>query len=249
MGKFVAGSGGIFFENEEDPILNYIISLVDDTRRANGMRAVYLPTAGRDDRDKEPIVTDYFKRHGFVQVDYLCLTDPNLTEEQIRETILSASVIYGGGGDTKFLLDTWRKTHADVYLKQAYENGVVCAGQSAGAHSWFKYAYDNTYDNGQYCLLRGLDILPYCMCPHYEDWTGFPKDVWMQEYDGLGVDNDIAVAFVDGTYEVIDSHRNPAHTAYYLPINEGFALHDLQKEPLVLHMPDGKGPYIYPKKK
>ena len=247
MGKIVAGSGGVFFENAEDPILNHIISLVDETRRQRGLRAVYLPTAGRDDRQSEETVKDYFKRHGFVRTDYLCLTDPELREEQIREIILSASVIYSGGGDTKFLLDTWRKTHADTYLKLAYDYGVVLSGVSAGAHSLFRYAYDNTYDNGQYCMLRGLDLLPYCMCPHYEDWVKFPQDIWMKELDGIGVDNDIALSFVDGTYEVVDSRRNPNHSAFYLPINEQFKAHDLQKEPMILHSPDGGAPYIYPK--
>ena len=50
MGKLVLGSGGIFFENEEDPILNHIFSLLGDKPRGS---LVYLPTAGHDTHEDD----------------------------------------------------------------------------------------------------------------------------------------------------------------------------------------------------
>lgn len=225
--KLVLGSGGIFFENESDPILDHIISLVEN--REN-MKMVYLPTAGHDSKEDEEIVRDYCFRHGFTEAVSLYLTDETLTEEYIRDTILSASVIYAGGGNLKFLLETWRKTKADVYLKQAYEQGIVIGGQSSGAMCWCKRGYDNCGIDGRFMFLDGLNFVPYVLCPHFEDWPSFLEAVKMQELDGLGVDNDIVISIVDGEYTVVDSGRNPKHTAYYLPADEGYVVKDLVKE-------------------
>lgn len=229
--KLVLGSGGIFFENEEDPILNHVISLVEDR---SDMKWVFLPTACHDSHDDEETVRKYVLNHGFKQCVSLYLTDESLTNEYIKETILSASVIYADGGNLKFLLETWRRRGADVYLKQAYENGVVIAGQSSGAMCWCKRGYDNCGLDGRYMFLDGLDLVPYILCPHFEDWPSFLEDVKMQELDGLGVDNDIVISVVDGEYTVVDSGRNPRHTAYYLPAAGEYKPVDLQKEHIEL---------------
>lgn len=227
MGKLVLGSGGIFFENESDPIIDHVISLIDDK---SNMKMVYLPTGGHDTDEDEEIVRDYCMRHGFKECISLYLTDESLTEEYIKDKILSASVVYAGGGNLKFLLETWRKTKADIYLKQAYENGTVIAGQSSGAMCWCRRGYDNCGIGGRYMFLDGLNLIPYILCPHFEDWTCFLEDVKMQELDGLGVDNDIAISIVDGEYTVIDSGRNPKHSAFYLPAAEEYRVIDIVKE-------------------
>lgn len=227
MKKLVLGSGGIFFENESDPIIDHIISLVEDKQN---MKFVFLPTACRDSRDDEATVRNYALTHGFKECVSLYLTDETLTDEYIKNTILGASVIYADGGNLKFLLETWRRRKADVYLTEAYENGVVIAGQSSGAMCWCKRGYDNCGIGGRYMFLDGLNFIPYILCPHFEDWQCFLEDVKMQELDGLAVDNDIAISIVDGEYEIIDSGRNPRHSAFYLPASEEYAVKDLQKE-------------------
>ncbi len=57
----------------------------------------------------------------------------------------------------------------------------------------------------------------------------FSEDVKMQELDGIGLDNDIVISIVDGEYEIVDSHRNPVHSAYYLPAAEGWPVIDIVK--------------------
>ncbi len=228
MGKLVLGSGGIFFEHESDPIVDHVLSLIE---KKNPLKMVYLPTAGHDDREEdEGYVKDYCLRHGFDEVVSLHLSDESLTDEYIENTIMSASVVYAGGGNLLFLLETWRKRKADIYLKRAYENGTVIAGQSSGAMCWCRRGYDNCGENGAYMFLDGLDLIPYVLCPHFEDWQCFCTDVKSQELDALAVDNDIAISIVDGEYKIIDSGRNPKHSAFYLPANEDFKVHDIVKE-------------------
>ncbi len=232
MKKLVLGSGGIFFENESDPIIDHIFSLIDVN--TENLKMVYLPTGGHDNNDDEADVNSYCYRHGFKEVVHLYLSDESLSEEYIRDTVLSASVIYAGGGNLKFILDTWRKSKADVYLKEAYEKGIVIAGQSSGAMCWCKRGYDNCGIDGRFMFLDGLDFIPYILCPHFEDWPTFLEDVKMQELDGLGVDNDIVISIVDGEYSVVSSGRNDAHTAYYLPASDQYKPYDIMKEHITI---------------
>lgn len=232
MGKLVLGSGGIFFEHESDPIIDHVFSLIE---KKNPLKMVYLPTGGHDDREEdEGYVKDYCYRHGFDEVVCLHLSDDSLTDEYIKETIMTASVVYAGGGNLKFLLETWRRRRADVYLTEAYKNGTVIAGQSSGAMCWCKRGYDNCGLDGRYMFLDGLNLIPYILCPHFEDWQCFCEDVKMQELDALAVDNDIAISIVDGEYTVIDSGRNPKHSAFYLPADDEYRVHDIVKEKCVI---------------
>lgn len=230
--KLVLGSGGIFFENEEDPIINHIISLVDDK---TDMKAVFLPTACRDSHDDEETVRSYFLRHGFTRCTSLYLSEEPYDDCFVKETIAQASVIYADGGNLKLLLETWRKRGVIPYLTEAYEKGTVIAGQSSGAMCWCRRGYDNCGIDGRYMFLDGLNFIPYILCPHFEDWQHFLENVKMQELDGLAVDNDIAISIVDGEYTVVDSGRNPKHSAFYLPADEGYAVTDLVKEHRKLH--------------
>lgn len=225
--KLVLGSGGIFFENEEDPIINHIISLVDDK---TDMKAVFLPTACHDNHGDEETVRSYFLRHGFTKCTSLYLSEDSVTDELIEQTISEASVIYADGGNLKFLLETWRRRGVDKILTRAYENGTVIAGQSSGAMCWCRRGYDNCGIDGRFMFLDGLNFIPYILCPHFEDWQHFLENVKMQELDGLAVDNDIAISIVDGKYTVIDSGRNPKHSAFWLPADEGYPVIDIAKE-------------------
>lgn len=228
MGKLVLASGGISFEGESDPIIDYIFSLAE-----NKNKLVFLPTACHDNHGDEEIVRAYALNHGFKECVSLYLSEDNLDPDYIKETILGASVVYADGGNLKFLLETWRKTKADVYLKQAFQNGTVLSGHSSGAMCWCKRGYDDCGVDGRYMFLDGLDLFPYIMCPHFESWQSFCEDVKMQELDGIAVDDDVALSVIDGECKIIDSGRNPLHSVYYFPAKEGYIKKDLKKSDLL----------------
>ena len=66
---------------------------------------------------------------------------------------------------------------------------------------WCRRGYDDCGPDGAFVFLDALDFVPCVMCPHWEDWPAFLTDVKTQDLDGLGIDNDIAVAVVDGEEE------------------------------------------------
>lgn len=111
------------------------------------------------------------------QTDLLLLikNKDNLTRQEIEKKILTADIIYVGGGDTLLMLKTWRKLGADKLLKMAYEKGIVLAGLSAGAICWFRYgvsdAVKNLQDDKLFGRIKCLDMVPIkksiTLSPHH----------------------------------------------------------------------------------
>ncbi|MCD2486765.1 Type 1 glutamine amidotransferase-like domain-containing protein, partial [Staphylococcus aureus] len=52
--------------------------------------------------------------------------------------VMEMDVIYVGGGNTRNLLVLWKEWGLDHILREAWKNGVVVAGISAGAICWFE---------------------------------------------------------------------------------------------------------------
>ena len=64
------------------------------------------------------------------------------------------------------LLGTWRAHGVDVMLRRAWRRGVVLCGLSAGSLCWFADAV--TAFHGPPQVVRGLGILPFSNCVHYD---------------------------------------------------------------------------------
>ena len=218
MGKIVALGGGSLEEGELAPIFEYIRSLSS----AEKPKMLFLPTASFDCRDGSEAFIAAFEALGCVG-EALYLTDESLTKEEIREKIVSSDIVYVDGGNLKFLMDTWNKTGATQAFREAYENGTVLSGLSSGAMCWFDCGYDDCGEDNEFMFIDCVGLLPYCNCPHYESdyWQPFKIAVKEQnKYDGIAVDNRVAVSFVDGEISVIKS--DTARTAYLLKKDNGY---------------------------
>lgn len=64
--------------------------------------------------------------------------------ESVRAKIMTSDIVYVGGGNTLKMMKIWRKTGFDAILREAYENGIVCAGISAGANCWFEFGHSDS---------------------------------------------------------------------------------------------------------
>jgi peptidase E len=84
-----------------------------------------------------------------------------------REHLLSRDLVFVGGGNTASMLGVWRAHGVDAVLREAWERGVVLAGNSAGAICWFESGVTDSFR----VELDGLDCLgwlPGSCCPHYD---------------------------------------------------------------------------------
>ena len=64
------------------------------------------------------------------------------------------------------MLGAWRAHGLDVVLRDAWRKGVVLCGPSAGSLCWFAEALSAFH--GAPRSVRGLGLLPYSNCVHYD---------------------------------------------------------------------------------
>ncbi len=70
-------------------------------------------------------------------------------KELVNELIKWDDIIYEGGGDTLPMIQLWKETGFDKKLYEAWEEGKVIYGISAGAVCWFKYC-NSDCDNSKF---------------------------------------------------------------------------------------------------
>ncbi len=217
MGKIVALGGGDFSNGEVTPIIEKIYEFSGKKNPS----VLYLPTAGFDDMSDSEIIFAPFKERSDA-VEALLLTDETLTEEYIKKKILSADIIYAGGGNLEFIMNTFKKTKADIYLKQAFENGTVLSGLSSGAMCWFEMGWDDCGENHDFMFVECLGILKGCFCPHYESeyWQPFKEAVKTVDFDGIAADNGAAYTFNDGLVSTVSGTEGG--NVYIFNKNDGY---------------------------
>ncbi|MDX6484147.1 MAG: hypothetical protein QOE95_1918 [Gaiellaceae bacterium] len=88
--------------------------------------------------------------------------------EDLRGFVLDHDVVYIGGGNTASMLAVWRVHGFDAVLRDAWEAGIVLAGQSAGMICWFEAGVTDSFGPQLEGMRDGLGFLPGSACPHYD---------------------------------------------------------------------------------
>jgi dipeptidase E len=184
-------------------------------------RLLFIPTASSDSEIYWKHVQEYFGRFLKCKTDVLFLVKERPSREQIRDKILSADIIYVGGGNTLMMMRLWRRLGVDKLLRQAYENGIVLSGISAGSICWFDSGHSDSMSfynprKWKYINVKGLGLIHGIHCPHYNGMTrGIPRRKPFREMIrktggiGIAIENNCAIEFVDGRfYRVICSKGN-----------------------------------------
>ncbi len=101
-----------------------------------------------------------------VDVTHLALfPQPNA---DIEERILSSDLIWVGGGSVANLLAVWKLHKVDQVLKNAWEQGTVLSGVSAGYICWFKGGTTDSFGPELKPVNNALAFLPYANGVHYD---------------------------------------------------------------------------------
>ena len=130
-----------------------------------------------------------------------------------KTQVLEQDLIFVGGGNTRSMLALWREWGMDQILKEAYENGTVLSGSSAGAICWFEACVtDSVWPLG---TLKGLGFLQGSCCPHYDSEperrpTYLEKVSSGEIIPGIALEDYTAVHFVDGTLKRVVSAKTGA---------------------------------------
>ena len=83
------------------------------------------------------------------------------------DIIADQDILYVGGGNTANLLAIWRLHGVDRAITQAWRDGVILAGLSAGMICWFQSSVTDSFGPLRE-LSDGLGLLPGSACPHYD---------------------------------------------------------------------------------
>jgi dipeptidase E len=154
MGRHVVAMGG-----HADALEDYVLEL------ARGPRVCFLPTAQGDAPSN---VVDFYERLG-ARCEATHLRLFGIPQSGIRELLLAQDVIYVAGGNTANMLAVWRVHGVDAVLREAWEDGVVLCGWSAGANCWFEASVTDSYGPELRGMRDGLGLLAGSFCPHYND--------------------------------------------------------------------------------
>jgi len=210
----VAIGGGEIRTRGTAPIDREIIRL----SHKKNPRLLFIPTASSDSERYWKHVQEYFGDFLKCKTDVLFLIKEQPSKESIQRKILSADIIYVGGGNTLQMMGIWRRLGVDTLLISAYENGTVLSGISAGAICWFDSGHSDSMSffnprKWEYIKVRGLGLVNGILCPHYNGMTrGIPRRKhfrdMIQKTGGMGIaiENNCAIEFIDGRfYRVISS--------------------------------------------
>ena len=228
MGVIIGVGGGRYDDNEVLPIIEHIVFLSGKKNPS----VLFVPTAGFDDINGDEHIFKLFIGLG-CSVSALFLTDEALTKDEIKDKFLSCDIVYAGGGNLKFLMDTWKATGADKIFKKAYDRGIILSGYSSGSMCWFAEGYDDCGEDHSFMFVDCLGLLPFSNCPHFEggNWPSFADAVKGRKYSGIACDNGAAIVYDNGRFYTLQG--NDGGEVYYLDAendHKKILFNDLEKD-------------------
>lgn len=220
MGKIVIIGGGEIGNYETLPFDKRNVELT----KKKHPKALFIPTASGEPQGYIDNFNKIYGKKLGCKTDVLYLLKNKPTKKELRTKILSADLIYVGGGNTLQMMKRWRFLGVDKILKEAYKKNIVLSGISAGGICWFESGHSDSMsfykpEKWNYINVRGLGILKGIHCPHFNSGTTRKGKRKLRKNDfkefmknhsavGIAIDNNCAIEFIDGKYKVLTSKRN-----------------------------------------
>ena len=193
--QIVAIGGGGFGRNKSSNLIeNYILKLAKKDRP----RICFLPTATGDNDSYIVRFYSFFSNLNCIptHIEFFKRTI------DIHNHINNQDIVFVGGGNTKSMLAIWENWGMSELLKNAYNNGVIMSGVSAGAICWFTSGITDSWDN-ELRILPCLDFIRGTCCPHYDEEPyriPYVKKILLEKEitNCISIEGGAAMHFVDG---------------------------------------------------
>ena len=214
------GGGGFSMEKSSSLLDDYILSLTGAARP----RICFLPTASGD---ADHYVVRFYRRFSaYCDASHVSLfrRDQGVggVEDDLATHLLAQDVIYVGGGNVVSMLGAWRAHGLDSILRRAWRRGIVLCGPSAGSLCWF--AESLSAFHGAPRRVRGLGLLPYSNCVHYDAEPARRAEYHRFVADGMppgfAVEDGVALHFRATTLERVVSSR-AGGSAFFVEPGDG----------------------------
>jgi len=195
---FAMGGGGFTMKPENLKLDRYLLSM---TNKINP-KVCFIPTASGDD---ESYTRQFYSAYKKLECEtsHLSLFSP--PEGDLRDFVMDKDVFYVGGGNTRNLLVLWKEWGLDKHLYEAWCNGAIMSGLSAGSICWFKQGLTDS-KTGKLLPLECLGFVEGSNCPHFDTEKGRRPsyhDAILNGsmIDGIACDDGVAGHFIDGKLE------------------------------------------------
>ncbi|HEY5659203.1 MAG TPA: peptidase E [Gaiellaceae bacterium] len=198
----ILGMGGF----ADEVLLEHALGL------ARGSRVLLVSSASSEDASS--ILLWYDRLRGRADLTHLSFFP--WPPENLRELALEHDVILVSGGNTANALAIWRVHGFDEILREAWQDGVLLAGWSAGMICWFEHGVTDSF-GPQLAAMDCLGFLPGSACPHYDGeerrrpvYTSLVREGLAP---GVAADDNVGVHFVGTELRDVVTSRDGA-TAY-----------------------------------
>jgi dipeptidase E len=188
----------------DDTLLEYALEL------AGGRRVLYVPTAEKEDPASTVSWYERLKKRALMTHLHFFPWPP----AGLRELALDHDVILVTGGNTANALAIWRAHGFDEVLREAWEQGILLTGWSAGMICWFEQGVTDSF-GPELVAMECLGFLPGSACPHYDGEERrrpvYTRLVAEGLAPGVAADDDVALHYVDTELrEVVTSREGAA---------------------------------------
>lgn len=211
----------------------HTVPFLDYMAKATGKQnpnLCFIPTASGDDEgyiERFHEVCDQLEVHAHVLRVWVNSYDD---KETFATIINQMDAIVVGGGNTLNMLAIWHAQGIDKALRNAYENGVVMGGGSAGSLCWFN---GGTTDSrpAELSIVEGMRFIDKSHCPHYNSEKSrrplYHSNILNGDLtDGYACDDRSALHFINE--KVVKSVSLDADNhSYYVHAENGHIIEDL----------------------
>lgn len=222
MKTVICIGGGELRDKTTIEIDEYIANLAKARAGEKRANALFIPTASHDFM---PYYNTFHKVYTGVfniKTDVAQTVFRQSEPERLKAKFDKADLIYVGGGDTLFMIDSWKSSGLLDLILDAYNRGVIIAGLSAGAICWWRDMFTDTSAlgmGGKYTMQKGLGLFDGLVCPHYNARkTEFDTETTGYAGRRFALEDNSAIVIRDG--EIIGS-LSSGGTAYELKTDNG----------------------------
>ena len=209
MSGYFYAIGGANYDKNESLIID--LDIIKETKKDNPI-VLFIAIAQNDDLNKINTFKKYYENLG-ANVNVLLSCNVDLKQDTLEDSIKNADVIYFSGGITSRLVAFAKKYNLEYSLKNAYLNGKIIVGVSAGAIMFFEYGYGDkeafTYnlETTNHQITPGLGIFKGVFCPHYQNngLLTFNEVIKGYQCDGYALENGTALKINNDGFKVIKS--------------------------------------------
>ena len=223
------GGGGFAMEPDNLKLDRYLLSL----SKKEKPKVCFISTACGDAKEYIQRFYDSFSTLS-CEPSHLALYRP--PKGNLRDFVMDKDIFYVGGGNTRNLLVLWKEWGVDLLLKEAWDNGVILAGMSAGSICWFEQGLTDSV-TGKLLPLECLGFLKNSNCPHFDgDKERRPAYHRLIAQglmkNGIACDDGVAAHFINGYVNKFVSSRKYAK-AYQLELIDNNVI-ETKIEPIYL---------------